>query len=294
VTLAVLFWGMSFVGTGIVFRSYGPLTTIFLRLVASSLLLFCVRALSRGKTRTAQPGVGRRQVPQLLFLALFQPFLYFLGEGYGIKLTSSTVASVVISTIPVVSPLFAVLVARERVRVWGVAGALLSFCGVVIMIVVRGRLSYSTLGILSLAGAVVAAVAYFLVVKLMDSGMSALTVVSFQNLFGAAYFLPLFVILEGRSFLSVRPGAEVVVSLVLLAVFPSTLAFVFNTYAVRQIGVARSSVFINAVPVVTAVFSYLLLAEPIGPRKIIGIVVVIAGVVMAQVGSARRKYSPGE
>ena len=284
---AVVFWGMSFVGTGIVFRTYGPLTTIFLRLVALSLLLFGLRAVMRrlGKGETKRP--SRRQIGQLLPLALFQPFLYFLGEGYGIDLTSSTVASVVISTIPVVTPLFAVVMVREKVRVWGVAGALLSFCGVAIMIVVRGRLTYSAVGVLALVGAVLAAVAYFIVVKLLDTGMSALTVVSYQNVFGAAYFLPLFLLVEGRSFLGIQPPPQTVLSLVLLAVFSSTLAFVFNTYAVRELGVARSSIFLNGVPVVTAGLSFLLLSEPIGVRKVIGIVVVIVGVVMAQLRRAR-------
>ena len=46
VLFSMLFWGMSFVWSSIVFRYYNPITTIFLRLLISTLILFAYIKLS--------------------------------------------------------------------------------------------------------------------------------------------------------------------------------------------------------------------------------------------------------
>ena len=49
-------------------------------------------------------------------LALFEPFLYFLGESFGLTYVSATVGSVLISTIPVFATIGAWLIFREKLK----------------------------------------------------------------------------------------------------------------------------------------------------------------------------------
>ena len=51
-----------------------------------------------------------------LLMALFEPFIYFLGESYGLLYVSSTVAAVIVATIPLISPLFAWYFFREKLN----------------------------------------------------------------------------------------------------------------------------------------------------------------------------------
>ncbi len=51
---------------------------------------------------------------------------------------------------------------------------------------------------------------------------------------------------------------------------------------------ARTNVFINLIPVFTAVLSYVILKESFGLVKIAGIVVVIAGIIFSQVSQSFR------
>ena len=90
----MLFWGMSFVWTSILMKSFQPVSIIFIRLVISSLFLFGVSLIFRKWERV------QRSDYLLFFLsAVFNPFLYFLGENYGLKYSSPTIASVIIATI---------------------------------------------------------------------------------------------------------------------------------------------------------------------------------------------------
>ncbi len=80
VILSMIFWGMSFVWTSIVFKYYHPITTIFIRLVISTLILSVFIYLS-GKFEILK----KEDRGLFLLSALFNPFLYFLGENFGLK-----------------------------------------------------------------------------------------------------------------------------------------------------------------------------------------------------------------
>ncbi len=104
------------------------------------------------------------------------------------------------------------------------------------------------------------------------------------------YFLPLFLLLDIKSFIQVRPNLELIAALLQLAVFASSLAFIFFTMAVRELGVSRTNVFSNLIPVFTAVFSVIFISETFTVNKIAGMVIVISGVMITQVKSGSWNY----
>ena len=56
------------------------------------------------------------------------------------------------------------------------------------------------------------------------------------------------------------------------------------TIAIRELGAAKANIFANIVPVVTAFLSFLILKEPMPFIKVTGIIIVVAGLFMSQVG----------
>jgi drug/metabolite transporter (DMT)-like permease len=109
-----------------------------------------------------------------------------------------------------------------------------------------------------------------------------MNIIFYQNLIGIALFLPVFLIHDLSDVLSVTPDLRLVTSLLLLAVFASTFAFVFFTMTVKAIGVSRANVFSNLIPVFTGIFSFIFISEIFTLNKIIGMIVVIAGVFITQ------------
>jgi drug/metabolite transporter (DMT)-like permease len=178
---------------------------------------------------------------------------------------------------------------KERLPVINIIGILFSFTGIIIMLVDK-EISFST----SIAGAglllfaVFSAVIYSIFIKKLALKYNAFTIIAVQNLIGAIYFLPLFLIFGFKGFISIKPNFELISSLFQLALFASTLAFVFFTISVREIGVSRTSVFGNIIPVFTAIFSFLILSEEFDTTKIIGMVIVVFGVFLTQIKKLMR------
>lgn len=277
--LSMLFWGMSFVWTTIVFRYFPPITTVFLRLVISCLILFGGVFLFSKMEK-----VHRRDIKIFLVSAGLNPFLYFIGESYGLQMSSSTISAVVIATIPLFTPIVAFYTLKERLTRLNVAGMFISFAGILVMILnVNLTLNASPLGILLLLFAVATAVMYSIFLKKLTKRYNAITIIAVQNLIGAIYFLPLFVLLEWDSFINVQPDFTLVSSLLALAVFCSTIAYVFFTMATRELGVNKTTVFSNLIPVFTAVFSYFILGEMFTGQKLLGMAVVIIGLYLSQI-----------
>jgi drug/metabolite transporter (DMT)-like permease len=219
-----------------------------------------------------------------LLSALFNPFIYFLGENYGLKFSTPSICAVVIATIPLFTTLMARFILKEKLPFINIVGILLSFAGIVIMLVNKDlSLNASPLGIVFLLVAVMAAACYSITLKKLTYKYSAFTIILIQNFIGILYFLPFFLIFELRNFLTVKPNAELISSLIMLAFFASSLAFVFFAIAVREIGVSRTNVFSNTIPVFTAIFSYFILSEYFSFNKIAGMIIVVAGVMLTQI-----------
>src|SRR4030042_1462657 len=121
VVMAMLIWGMTFILYKQVYTVLHPLTLVFLRLLIASPVLMIVSLFS-GKLQR----IRRKDFPYFLILAFFEPFLYFIGESFGMKMVSSSLGSVIIATIPLFTPLAAYLLYNERFTYVNVTGILIS------------------------------------------------------------------------------------------------------------------------------------------------------------------------
>jgi len=276
--LAVAFWGFSYIWMKVVYEYYGPITTMFLRLSLASIFFYVLLAFMGKKEK-----IDRKDYPTFVILSFFLPFCYFLGESFGLSLVSPTVAAVIIATIPVFTPLLGYLAFKEKLTKLNIAGFFVSFSGVVIMILDGNlRFSASPLGVLLLFFAVFSALANIIFLKKLALKYSSTTIIKVQNLLGAIFFLPLFLIFDFQEFITIKPTPYLIWNLIMLSVFASTLAFMFYTISVRSIGVARSAIFTNLIPVFTAGFAFLILKEQIDLSKILGIIIVISGILLSQ------------
>lgn len=274
----MLLWGMSFVWTAIALRYYEPISIIFMRLSISTIFLFVSLKLM-GKFEKIQ----RSDYKLFIMSALFNPFLYFLGENYGIKLTSPTVSAVLIATIPLFAPILAFFMLREKLSILNIIGMLISFFGVIIMLLNRSfSLEASPLGIAALLLAVASAVAYSIFLKKLSSRYSPIFIIAIQNLIGLTLFLPVFLVFDFNHFITIKPSFEVISSIIALAVFCSSIAFILFTIATREIGVSKTNIFANLIPVFTGVFSFFIIGEDLNSQKLIGISLVVGGLFFAQ------------
>ncbi len=278
---AMLFWGMSFVWVKIVYQYYDPLTTIYIRLLISALLLIALGKLT---------GIPVKPKPEdykaFFLLAFLEPFAYFIGESFGLKLVSSSVAAIMIATIPIVTPVMAHFKLGERLSRMNYIGIVVSFAGILIMILKKDlSLEYSPAGILLLLLAVFAGAYYTIQLKPLSAKYNPITIIIATNVIGSFYFLPFFLYFEFSDFIRIRPNWELITALGELILFSSIMALVFFVKVVERIGASKTAAFTNLIPVVTVIAAWFLLPdETITIKMLLGIFIVTLGVFVAQLG----------
>lgn len=284
--LSMIFWSFSFVWVKVVYEAYGPLTTVLFRLLISTGLMLVFTILSR-KLQKIQPG----DMKLFLLLAFFEPFLYFMGESYGLKYVSSTVASVIVATIPLFSPIAAWYFYKEKLSRTNLYGLFITFLGVSLVVLDTSfKFTASPLGVSLEFLAVMAAIGYASVLKGISHRYNTFTIITYQNLIGAVFFLPFWMGFEMNDFTRVPFHAEAFWAIVKLAIFASTFAFILFTYSVRNLGINKSNIFINVIPVFVAVIAYLILGDQLNFHQMVGIAIVISGLFLAQINWKRKKH----
>lgn len=288
VVLAMACFALSFVWFKVANVSYGPITIVLFRLLISSLLLFPIIKFSK---RLVIP--NKKDLRFMLLLTFFEPFLYFMGESFGLQYLSSTVGAVIISTIPLVSPFAAYLFYKEKITLRNIIGILISLLGVTMVIYEVGMgLTASPIGVLLQFSAVFSAVGYTVVLHKISPRINNLSIIFFQNVIGTVYFLPFWFIFEKNRFIHTPFDLNGFLAIIYLAIFASTLAFVFFTFSVRQIGLTKANMFTNTIPVFTAIFAWIILGDQLTLQKIVGILIVISGLFFAQMKFRKRYKGP--
>ena len=277
----MIFWAFSFLWFKIANKTFPPVTIVFLRLSSSVILLTIYLLLAKGFMK-----IRKGDLKLFLMLATFEPFLYFLGESFGLTYVSATVCSVLISTIPVFATIGAWLIFKEKLRPVNYAGIILSFIGVLVFLLNKnGSLAYNFKGIALLLFAVMSAVGYNLVLSRLVGKYSPVYIVNVQNIIGATLFLPLFMIIDFKTFIHGTYTLVMFLPVIALAAFASCSAFILFAYSVSKIGILKANVFTNFIPLFTALFSFILMGEKLTFQNILGMIVVITGILMAQLNS---------
>ena len=173
---------------------------------------------------------------------------------------------------------------KEKVTAFNIVGVVLSLVGIVMVAMAHGELGKNfILGIMLLVIAVIAEVGHASITKSLSGNYSSQIIVMYQFLIGSIYLLPLFIWkgLDGFN-MQVYFSAEVWYPLICLAVLCSSLAFSLWVSTIKNLGVAKSSIFSALIPVAAAIIAWLLGHELMNTRQWIGIAISTVGVIMSQ------------
>lgn len=289
VIMAMVFWGLTFVAFKFAIQSFRPISIIFFRLAVSIFFLFGFAFLFKRLNK-----IKRKDQKWFLLLALVEPFFYFLGEAYGLTMVTATIGAVIISTIPLIVPFAAYYLFKEKLTPMNYLGLIISFGGVLLVLLTRsGGLAADWKGVLLMFVAVVSAVSYTMVVKVLAEDYTPITITAYQSLYGLIMFVPLFLIFELKHLDFSLVTGQSLLAVSYLGVFGSGICFILITIGIRELGAARANIFGNLIPVVTAIVSFFLLKESMPLMKILGIFIVILGLLLSQLSSLRLKPKSG-
>lgn len=285
-TGAVLFWGLSFVATKIALESTPAFTLVFARFSISSCFFILLML------RWGFPRFSRKEHIRIFFMSLFEPGLYFVFETLGLQYTTAPKASLIIAAVPLSVTLFAIPLLGERPRPLTLLGIFLSFAGIGILVMgdpeFRWEMGGRLLGDLLIFGAVLSATFYIIGARELGQKHSPLEITGLQIFYGALFFAPAFFWelpdMQWNA-VSMRSAAAVLY----LTLFATIAAFICYNYGLSKVPAARASMFINCIPVITALAAWYLLHEKLTLFQIGGGGIVLSSVFLSNVSAA----SPG-
>ena len=274
--LAQLFWAMNFVVADRVVAEFTPLELTFLRWLGAFPLLIVIaiwlERSDRQKWRTALKEWWLHIIQAALGMVGYTLFLYS-----ALDTTSPVTASVITAINPAVIALAAVIFLGERIRRMGVLGIVVSFIGVLVVVLAAGPDSTSSTGIavapgdLLVLGAITVWTIYVIISRRIQT--PPITATTVQVGASVLMLLPVMAVVG----IQATPSTEGIIGLVLIMIFPSALAYLLWNVAVTQLGPSRTGVFLNLLPVFTAAIA-LALGDAITIWQVIGGAIVLAGV----------------
>jgi drug/metabolite transporter (DMT)-like permease len=288
--VSMIIWSVSGIAIKQALVVLPPLTMIVMRFVPSVLLMLLVGIVRRKHSLFCLQKMDLKDLPLFLIAGTCQPFLYYLLETYTYQaLSSPTIAETLLSTSPLLSPIFAALILRERVTKYNILGILISTAGVFALTLI-GATDYSignSWGILLAFAAVSAAVVDSIMMRKAPQKYSALSFVFYTQLISLMYFIPIWLwrevpTLDWGMLMAHSQWTTAVMSVAYLTVFASVIAFILFCYALRQIGVTQANAFNNIRPAFTALWMFLFFGEVLPLGKWVGIVLIIFGLFVCQ------------
>jgi len=288
----MIIWSVSGIAIKHALDVLPPFTMIVLRFVPSVLLMLVIGLICRKSTLFGLQKMELRDLPLFLIAGFCQPFLYYLLETFTYDaLNSPTIAETLLSTSPLLSPVFAALFLRERVTRNNIIGILISTAGVFALTLV-GSSDYSIgnyWGILLAFAAVSAAVVDSIMMRKVPMRYSSLSFIFYAQLVSLLFFLPVWFFKEGPEtiynlqFTIYNSEMQIALGCVAyLTIFASVIAFILFCYGLRQVGVTQANAFNNIRPAFTALWMILFFGEHLPIGKWIGMGLIIFGLFVCQ------------
>ena len=265
-------WGLNFTAVKGALADFQPLTFNAIRFGTSSLFLLGVLWL-----RERSIGVHRKDLARFIMLALIGNTAYQLFFINGIALTTATNSALILATTPIFVILFGALLDVEKVTNRVVQGVILSFLGVVMIVLGSGNTltfsDQSLLGDLLIVANPICWSIYTVLSKPMLKEYSPLKLTAVTMSIGA---VPLVLVaipsLNQQNWTAISTNAWL--GLAFSAFFAIGLGYVIWYTGVSRIGSARTSLYDNLVTVFALASAWILLGENMTVIQIAGAVLV--------------------
>ncbi len=279
--LMTLIWGSNFTAIKYSLEDLLPLSFNALRFTIASLAMLIVALMSRDSFKIA-PGDGWRLFGLGLLGNTFYQSLFITGMAH----TRAGNAALILATTPLFTAILGRIRKHEYFTAGGVAGLLLAFAGIVLIITNgRGEVSIgeTVLGDSLLLASTVCWSIYTVGSKSLVHKYGSMKTTTVMMTSGTPFLLLVCTpSLLKQDWSRVRPIAWA--GLIYSGLFAIALAYIIWNHGVRRIGSTRTAIYSNITPIVAILVAWLLLGEAPTVGQVVGAIVIFAGMYMVRHG----------
>ena len=271
-------WGCSFIFIELGLEFLSPFGVTFTRCALGAITLLIILKIRKAKLPT-QNSTWRKLWVVAMLLNVVPGVLFAFAQQY----ITSVLAGIINATTPLMTLVFILLLFREeKLKPEQIIGLLVGALGVMTVVGVWKELGDNQLiGVIALLLAVscYGASYPYSTRNVVPLGLRPEALATGQLIMATLTLLPLFIF---NGVLGNAPRIESAIAMLLLGVFGSGFAYIWNFYITASAGSAIASTVTYLTPVVAVVIGWLYLGEEVFWHEIIGALIVITGALISQ------------
>lgn len=283
VTGAAFFWGANFLLGGYVINDIPPLWAAAIRFVLGAVLMFAIVGVKRENPFASLRGnFGAYLMLGVVGIVGFNLFFF-----YALRYTSANNAALIMGTNPLLTTLLAAVILGERPSLRHLFALPIALAGVAV-VVAHGQMSKLLALQLSVGDALMLCADIFwalynVLCRRYMPQASPLVNTAWIMAAGAAVLL---CVALGSDAHLVALGAKAAVSMAVMAIGGTVLAYLFWNMGIARLGAARTAIFLNLIPVFAMLLGAAIDDVPTAPQLAGGLLVLV-GVSVSMLPSRR-------
>ncbi|MFT7618141.1 MAG: drug/metabolite transporter (DMT)-like permease [Planctomycetota bacterium] len=229
------------------------------------------------------PDLFRLQICAFLGISVNQ-VLYLEG----LQRAPTVNAALVMCLIPVLTLIIAIMIRQEKFEKGRALGTLIAFAGLVYLVVHRGvdlDDAYLQGNLLMCANALSYSI-YLVYSRPLSRRYPAYVVIGWVFIL-STWQVPLFI--GGAEFFPEAASTDSWLALVYVLLFPTTLAYFLNVFALARVRASTTAIFIFSQPIIAAIAALLFLDEPLTAATIFSGIAIFVGIWLASGRSKPRQ-----
>lgn len=287
-------WGASFMFMKVALDGVGPLALAATRVALGAALLLVILYAMGKRLPDWRHAQGRVIWGFALALAVLSNALPFFLLGWGQQVVASGFAGVCMAVVPLlILPLAHVFVPGERMTLRRMVGFVMGTLGVIVLIGPAALASTGAdLELLAKLACVGAACCYAVgsITTRLCPDVDRLALSAAVLLLAALILMPLALWREG---LPEALDSRTLWALLYLGVLPTGIAQVVLVTVTREAGPSFFSLVNYQVPLWSVFFGAVILLEPLPPSLLLGMIMILGGVALSQLGRLKRLFLRG-
>ena len=276
--ITIFVWATTFISTKTLLKDFSPIEIIFFRLVLAYIVLFISNPHFIKYNNLKEEGM-------FLVAGLCGVTLYFLFQNIALSYTLASNVSVLIS----ISPFFTALLSQfflkeENFQGNFFFGFAVSIIGI-FLIGFNGNfiLKLNPLGdILAISCALVWSVYSILLKRISSFQYSTIQLTRKIFFYGLLLLIPILSLFDFRLDFSQFTSIPNLLNILFLGIGASAFCYVTWNYAVSVLGAVKTSVYIYLIPIITIIFSAIILHEKITCVALLGVLLILFGLYLSE------------